>query len=241
MSQALWDEVFVLLAEILPSCLWWKVMIRIFFYNTFRKEKAQCLAFLMNRSPASPAKKAGSKCKPKVATIWQKLDSYLVLKGLHLQFGAPNTKAWKSIIPSITTPDMTSRYTVLLAGKVGSASLVHAGVKQCEAYLASVKQYFPLGGGGMNSLCGVWSRFLLKHRPRGEVTSSLTIEDESSFCKRFLKYMYTRVGQGELLQLPRTWTSICNGAGEVVQQFQRKQIQRINKGKFMKLQTYITA
>lgn len=195
----------------------------------------------MNRSPASPAKKAGSKCKSKVVTIWQKLGSYLVLKGLHLQFGVPNTKAWKSIILLYQKLWLTSRYTVLLAGKVDSSSLVHASVKQRQGSHESVKQYFPLGGDGMNSLCGVWSRFLLKHWCRGEVTSSVTIEEESSFCKRFLKYMYTRVGQGELLQLPRTLTSICNGAGEVVQQFQRKQTQRINKGKFMKLQTYITA
>lgn len=174
-------------------------------------------------------------------SIWQKLGSYLVLKGFHLQFGVPNTKAWKSIILLITTTGITSRYTVLLAGKVGDSCLVHASVKQYEVCHARVKHYFPLGGDGMNLLCDVWSRFLLKHQPRGGFTSSLTIEDESCFCKRFLKYMYTRVGQGELLQLPRTWTSICNGAGEVVQQFQREQIQRINKGKFMRLQTYITA
>lgn len=53
--------------------------------------------------------------------------------------------------------------------------------------------------------------------------------------------MYARAGQGELLRLLRTGTSICNGAGEVVQQFQREQTQTINKGKWMKLQTYITA
>lgn len=121
MSRVLGDEVSGIFAEILLSCLWWKLIG--YFLQHFRKEKAQWLALVVKSSPASPAKQAGSKCKSDVVTIRQKLGSYLMMKGFNLQFRVPNVKAWKSIILSITSPDVTNRYTALLAGQGGSSSL----------------------------------------------------------------------------------------------------------------------
>lgn len=117
-----------------------------------RKGKAQCLAFLVNSAPASPAKKSGSKCNSKAVIMLQNLDSYLVLKGPPLQFGVPNSQSWISIILSLVAADITNSCA---SWKVGNSSLACPGVEQFEVCHASTKHDLPLGEGRMNSVCGV--------------------------------------------------------------------------------------